>query len=214
MPSRGCLKQVRAAVPFDWFLAAGRPFRGLGSDSGFLLACGCNDEGSRRLFPARLAEIRPAHPGAAQPAAGGDDGGDPRRRAGGRRRRCGGWRGWSAVGREVVAVPISYCGRDGGFVLFRRDQPFSPAEVEFLALVAPAIHGAAAERRAADLDDLTPRERECLTWASRGKTAGEIGAHPWHLRTYRGSPSQFRDGETQGLVAGARRRPGASSWTY
>jgi DNA-binding CsgD family transcriptional regulator len=169
------LKQARATVPFDWYLAVGRPFRGLGSDSGFMLGCSCSDEVREAYFQpdwpksdphirallslgrvVTTAEVRAA----AQAIPGMMD-------------RLAILE--QSVGREVVAVPIGYCRRDGGFVLFRRDQPFSPAEAEFLALVAPAIHGAASERRVANLDDLTRRERECLTWASRGKTAEEIG---------------------------------------
>ncbi|ALK08339.1 helix-turn-helix transcriptional regulator [Blastochloris viridis] len=167
------LGQVRAVVPFDWFLAVGRPFRGISSDSGVLLACSSQpdirdaffqpdwpklDPQVRALSARRVvttAEIR---------AAAADA---PMVR-------------WLAelersVGGEAVGVPISYCGRDGGFVLFRRAAPFSPDDVEFLTLAAPAIHSTAAELRTAVADELTRRERECLSWASHGKTAGEIG---------------------------------------
>lgn len=175
-PFNRFVRQVKATVPFDWYLAAGRPFRGFGSDSGFVLACGCGDKVRETFFQpgwpqvdphvralldeARVVTTRDIHAAAQASAAMAG-------RLSGLER---------VVGREAVAVPITFRGRDGGFVLFRRDAPFSSAEVEFLTLAAPAIHGAASERCAASLDELTPRERECLTWASHGKTAGEIGA--------------------------------------
>jgi DNA-binding CsgD family transcriptional regulator len=169
------LNQVRAAVPFDWYLAAGRPLRGLGPDNSFVLACGCCSQIREAFFqpgwPKSDPHVRALHHATRVVtttdihATAQSDTAMTRRLAGLEQ----------AVGREAVAVPISFFGREGGFVLFRRNGAFSQAEVEFLALAAPALHGAASERRVAALDALTPRERECLTWASHGKTAGEIG---------------------------------------
>jgi DNA-binding CsgD family transcriptional regulator len=162
--------QVKAAVPFDGYLAAGRPFHGLGSASGAVLACGCSDEVRDSYFQPGSAKSDPhirALRDQARVLTTADISTIAQADSAMSRRL---WGLGQAVGREAVAVPINYCGRDGGFVLFRRDRPFSPEEVEFLTLAAPALHGGAS------IDDLTPRERECLTWASQGKTAGEIGA--------------------------------------
>ncbi|BBF94134.1 hypothetical protein BLTE_28190 [Blastochloris tepida] len=83
-----------------------------------------------------------------------------------------------ALGTAVVAVPLRFRGRLGGGVIFRRREPeFTDAEVEYLELVAPALHLAALDLpAAAPTNDLTARERECLAWTSVGKTAWEIGS--------------------------------------
>ena len=62
--------------------------------------------------------------------------------------------------------------------MFRRREPeFTDAEVEYLELVAPALHLAALDLPAtAPANGLTARERECLAWTSVGKTAWEIGS--------------------------------------
>lgn len=83
----------------------------------------------------------------------------------------------AAVGREYVGVPMIYRGSRRGAVVFsRRQDRFAPEERDLLQLVAPGLHAAASSLPgAAPASPLTARERECLGWASLGRTAGEIG---------------------------------------
>jgi LuxR family quorum sensing-dependent transcriptional regulator len=81
------------------------------------------------------------------------------------------------LGAHYFGVPILFKqARHGAVVFTRRHRPFSPDDQALLQLIAPALHLAASRRPSAHLPSpLTVRERECLGWASLGKTAGEIG---------------------------------------
>lgn len=81
------------------------------------------------------------------------------------------------LGQDYVGVPMIYHGARRGAVVFSRfADRFAPEERELLQLVAPALHAAASALPGArTASPLTTRERECLGWASLGKTAAEIG---------------------------------------
>jgi LuxR family quorum sensing-dependent transcriptional regulator len=83
----------------------------------------------------------------------------------------------AVLGREYVGVPMIYRGARRGAVVFSRaSDSFAAEERDLLQLMAPALHAAAsAPPGASPASPLTARERECLGWASLGKTAGEIG---------------------------------------
>lgn len=80
------------------------------------------------------------------------------------------------LGPHYFGVPILYKqARRGAVVFTRRHEPFSMEDQTLLQLIAPALHLAASRRPSTNQPSpLTARERECLSWASLGKTAGEI----------------------------------------
>jgi DNA-binding CsgD family transcriptional regulator len=81
------------------------------------------------------------------------------------------------LGDELIGIPIRLRGPglDGSVTLLRHGDAFSETESLLMQLLAPGLHAKAA---ALALDNLRPRlserERECLAWASVGKTAWEI----------------------------------------
>ena len=80
------------------------------------------------------------------------------------------------LGGEYVGIPVFRHGMRRGAIAFTRRQPaFSPEERALLAMATPALHLTASQLpRAQAFSLLSPRERECLNWASHGKTAWEI----------------------------------------
>ena len=81
-----------------------------------------------------------------------------------------------AAGQHLVSVPIRHEGRLIGATSFRRGSgAFEQEELDFLELVAPALHAAAAAAPGSELPAiLTPREREVMLRVSHGKTSWEI----------------------------------------
>jgi len=81
--------------------------------------------------------------------------------------------------RSAITIPLGGSGTRRGYATFAtpRVRDFVPAERAALALLLPAVADAAWRLRAASEQQcvrLTPRQRECLVWAARGKTDWEI----------------------------------------
>ncbi|QDH71054.1 helix-turn-helix transcriptional regulator [Marilutibacter alkalisoli] len=81
-----------------------------------------------------------------------------------------------------VSVPIHGPGTSWGLLSFAGEARMAPvfaSHLPYLHLLAHFIHEAgrrfARTRPGADIPELTGRERECLFWASAGKTSWEIG---------------------------------------
>lgn len=63
----------------------------------------------------------------------------------------------------------------GAMTIFRHGEGFNDWDERLLRIIAPGLHAAvAAPVPAEGSPRLTDRERECLSWASHGKTAWEI----------------------------------------
>lgn len=81
------------------------------------------------------------------------------------------------MGNELIGIPIRRNGPtlDGSVTLLRHREAFSEEETLLLQILAPGLHAKAAELAMESLRPrLSERERECLAWASIGKTAWEI----------------------------------------
>ena len=172
------LDRVAASVRFDIYAVGGAPIAWRSIRKGTLLATNLPDDFRTRyienreyerdpLIIALRAASRPVRTADIRAAAEAEPALMPNYLASA-----------EALGPAVVAIPLRFRGRLGGGVVFQRREPeFTDAEVEYLELVAPALHLAALDLPAATPpDDLTARERECLAWTSVGKTAWEIGS--------------------------------------
>jgi LuxR family quorum sensing-dependent transcriptional regulator len=172
----GSMELLRGLVPFDSFCISALPIAGVGSGTQSFLAYGGSDEYFRTSLRERWSE-HSAFVRAHQQAGEVIHTTDVARAATDRVMRdrfavAGELLGGNILGVSLRLRSTRPC---GAMTIFRHGEDFNDWDEYLLRIIAPGLHAAvAAQAPAEGSPRLTDRERECLSWASHGKTAWEI----------------------------------------